>query len=206
MSPPSYSPSKNINFVRKRSNSSKERLPTIHNLSSWKVKIYNLWCNLRSKRVRRVESPWRRNEDLRCTWLETRSRIRKTGTVIHQGSQSGRAPSAPRKINISCANERWAFLGAKERSVKNGGEGKGRKMEKIGAKNKKKKKMWKIERKKYLAGRNAVSVFTEIIYIFVHASFPIIPNPFSNRYLLLENLYESAIFASKFHQIWRIDI
>lgn len=64
--------------------------------------------------------------------------------------------------------------------------------------------MWKIERKKYLAGRNAVSVFTEIIYIFVHASFSIIPNRF--EYLLLEDLYESAIFASKFHQIWRIDI
>ena len=87
------------------------------------------------------ESPRRRNEDRICgVRLETHSRIRKTGTVIHQGSQSGRAPSAPRKINISCANERWAFLGAKERSVKNGGEGKGRKMEKIGAKNKKKKK------------------------------------------------------------------
>lgn len=117
----------------------------------------------------------RRNEDCICgAWLETRSRIRKRKlylpAVIHQGSQSGRAPSAPRKINISCANEDWAFLGAKERSVKNGGRGKGRKMGKIGEK----KKMWKIGRKekerKYWAGGNAISVFlnAEIIYIFVH--------------------------------------
>lgn len=48
-------------------------------------------------------------------------------TVSACCSQSGRAPSAPRKINISCANERWAFLGAKERSVKNGGREGGRK-------------------------------------------------------------------------------
>lgn len=46
-------------------------------------------------------------------------------TVSACCSQSGRAPSAPRKINISCANERWAFLGAKERSDEKWREGRG---------------------------------------------------------------------------------
>lgn len=73
----------------------------------------------------------------------------ETVSVIHQGySQSGRAPSAPRKINISRANERWASLGAKERSVKNGGRrGGGR--EKNGGKNVKNRRSGNYWEEKY---------------------------------------------------------
>lgn len=83
-------------------------------------------------------------------------------TVSACCSQSGRAPSAPRKINISCANERWAFLGAKERSVKNGGREGGRKKN---GKNRKKGKRTEILgwRKRSIGFLSA-----EIIYIFVH--------------------------------------
>lgn len=85
----------------------------------------------------------------------------ETVSVIHQDL------SASRKINISCANERWPSLGAKERSVKNGG-GRGGGREKNGGKIEEGEKNVRNRRNGNIGRRNIGSPSAEIIYVIVH--------------------------------------
>lgn len=118
------------NFVRKDQIRWKEIANDVHRVKD-RVTIHDLRRRLvasnHSSSNYYVSTRVGRPLNIRGARLETLVLASENGaetvSVIHQD------PSASRKINISCANERWPSLGAKERSVKNGGRrgGKGEK-------------------------------------------------------------------------------